>query len=167
MLTPEELARNEQVGALLRNRAGGAVPRRMPNAEIEQLLQAAAIIGGGRAEGLSDGETIQRLVRGLVQENDRRQGGATERAGAVEKALIAEGLAADATPDVDIRDVLASEAEFGFNDEKEARLAQEAGRKVDNYDGMRARIRNARNMREGKKRDAVINKLEGKLQERQ
>ena len=74
MLTPEELARNEQVGALLRNRAGGAVPRRMPSAEIEQLLQAAAIIGGGRAEGLSDGETIQRLVRGLVRENDRRQG---------------------------------------------------------------------------------------------
>ena len=120
MLTPEELARNEQLGALFRNRAAGGVPRRMPDAEIEQLIQAAAIIGGGRAEGLEDGETIQRFVRQLVNENDRRAGGVTARANQAESALKAAGLAPDDLEAKNAQEILRDDADFGFAYEDDA-----------------------------------------------
>jgi hypothetical protein len=167
VLTPEELARNEQLGALFRNRAAGGVPRRMPDAEIEQLIQAAAIIGGGRAEGLEDGETIQRFVRQLVNENDRRGGGVTQRANQAESALKAAGLAPDDLEAKNMQEILQDEANFGFAYEEDAQLAEDGGAKRYREDGLRKGIRKARNMREGKKRDALIAKLGGKLDDQQ
>ena len=170
----------------------------MPNAEIEQLIAAAEIIGGGRAEGLSDGQTIQRFIRQLVGERDRR-GPSTERQESAlrnrliqaERDLVGRGMAADETDSLDLAGLLEAEKEFGFNDErnaqlvadaqyddndgdggfineeKRARLLQDANRKNDNYDYLRAEIAKARNIRRPQYRKKKIEQLERQLAERQ
>ena len=155
-----------QVLALLQNRAGeGVAPRRMPTSEIEQLISAAALLGEGRAQGFDDEEILGNYARGLIRERDRRLGGVDQRAAAAEAALVEAGLAADDIQAKSRAEILRDEAGQGLRDD--AQLAADGSRNVDRNAGLRKRIAGVRKMRGGKKRDALLQKLEGDLAARQ
>ena len=138
MLTPEEIRANQEAEAFLReNQAGRRTLRKMPYSEIKDLIAAAAIVGNGRAEGLSDGETIARFARELANENDRRRGVTPERIAAVERDLREQGLAPDDLEAKNAREMLQDEAIFGFADEEDAFLAQDGDGKRYREDGLR------------------------------
>ena len=163
MLTPEELARNEQIAALFRNRAGTGVPRRMPTAEIDQLINAAAIIGGGRAEGLEDSETIQRFIRKVVNENDRRRGIGKGRERAIAADLKEQGLEPDDLNAKNLQEILKDEAEFGFAFEEDAMEVADGRQGVDKIAEARAALNEARKMPKGRARAKAIRGAERDL----
>ena len=154
------------VNAIKEPAARGVNPRKMQQEEIEQLIQAAALIGNGRARGGTDEQIIGEFARKLIRERDRRVGGVSDAGAAAEALLKAEGLAADTSDLKSQAEILRDEAEFGFGDEKLARIALD-GKPDQKVDELRAEIRAARKMRAGKQRNALLKQLGGRLANRE
>ena len=146
-MNEEDLSRIRQVEALLQNRASGTPVQRMPSAEIQQLIQAAGIIGGGRAEGLSDGESLGRFIRSLVRERDIRDGGAPARAEMAEMDLQGRGLEADDIEVKNEQEMLLDREAFGYVDQDEADAAYGQKRDGNAYADNQRRSPKARQMR--------------------
>lgn len=99
-LTPEQIQqlRAFQSGIGTGRSARQAV-RAANNSQINELIDAARILGAGRANGLSDDETITALARELVREDDRRLAKDPEMRSARQKLaesdLVKKGFAMD------------------------------------------------------------------------
>ena len=162
-MNTEELG---QLVGLLGKRAGEVKsPRGLPDSEIEQLIQAAALIGNGRAAGRTDEQIIGQFARKLLRERDKRIGAIDYRAEQAEKDLIARGEAADDIPVKNRGEMLADEAVFGFADQLDAAAAEDGEFKVDRAEGMRKGLRKARKIKNKQRRQAVIEKIEGRMNE--
>ena len=158
-LTPEQ----QQVIGLLRNRQRNINPKSMGSTEIEQLLEAAAVIGQGRAEGLDDGAALSRFIGQLRNQANQRPELRDARAAAALKQLKDEKLDESETVAKSEGEIIAEREAFGFGDEKEARLGVGDARKGDYSAGLRAQIRKVRKQKQSKKRDARLKKLEDRL----
>ena len=154
-LTPEQ----QQVISLLRNRRGGANPRSMGNPEIEQLLEAAAVIGEGRLDGLTDAESLGRFIGQLRNQANQRPELRDARAEAALQLLKDEKLVESDTVAKSEGEIIAEREAFGFGDEKEARLGVGDDKKGDYTTGLRAQIRKLRQQKQSKKRDARLKSL--------
>ena len=161
-MNPQEL---DNAFEMLRARGqAGFNARQVSDEDLDGLIKAAALIGQTRNEGFTDDQVIRGLVQKVNNEGSRRN--PTQMEAIIEEGLRAQGLAPDEAEAKSLAEIVRDDAEFGFGDEKLARLAQEQGPDANN-DPLREQIRGARNSREGKKRDAKLKKLNERLQGRQ
>jgi hypothetical protein len=154
-----------QIAGLLNKRAGqGGNPRQLPQAEIEQLIQAAALIGNGRALGGTDEQVIGEFARKLIRERDRRvQSDIPAMIEAAEADLVARGQDVDDIEVKSQREILNDQKEFGFAFEDDAQLAQDGKVVKGRNDALRQRLQEARGAKKGQKREARIQNIQDKI----
>ena len=152
------------VNALKEPAAQGVNPRKMQQEEIEQLIQAAALIGNGRARGGTDEQIIGEFARKLVRERDRRGNFNEGQGSAVERLLKAEGLAPEDIDAKSNRQILQDDAEFGFAFEDDAQLAADGRVTNDRNARQREGLRKVRKQKAGERRDARIQKIQDRIE---
>ena len=156
----------QQIVGLLGKRAGEVKnPRKLPDSEIEQLLQAAALIGNGRAAGATDEQIIGQFARKLLRERDNRVGAVEYRAQEAEKDLIGRGLAEDDIPVKNNAEMLQDEKVFGFYDEADAAAAEDGEFRRDRQENFRKQLRDARQMRSGERKEARLQKIQERMRD--
>ena len=113
-------------------------------AEIEQLIQAAALIGDGRRQGMDDGGILGGFARELIKERDRQQGGVGDRIRGAADVLRNENFGMDEADMKDEAQMIRDRELFGFGDIEEAELAQgdvDSGARARELQANRSRLR--------------------------
>ena len=171
-LTPEQI---QQLRAFQSGIGTGRSARRAVraanNSQISELIEAARIIGAGRASGLTDDETITALARELVREDDRRLAKDPEMRSARQKLaeadLAKKGFAMDERDLKGSGQILREDNEnMGYADYAEYEAAQREGKAALQLDENLERAREVYKLRQSQVQAQPKNKFRLKQLER-